>query len=130
MAGTSVGAILYACRTFEPSTVLVVMASDILIGLAYLNIGMVFMSFIFWALWKKWSFDRIRITLAAILSPALFIMIGLFIFSCGTTHLAHVLVTLYGPNDFVEMVSRLPTMIVSVITAFLINRAFWLSVRK
>lgn len=125
LTGTTVGAVLYGCRTFDPWMVLTILTSDFLIGASYFVIGGTFFGFVTRAQLRGWSIDRIRLTIAEAFSPPLLLMLGLFILACGGTHWAHDLVILFGPSDQLEAASRLPTMLVSVVTAVMVVRAFW-----
>ena len=120
-AGTSVSTILYSCRSFDPWLILATITSDLLLCFAYFNIGGAAVVFIFHGLHHGLHFPEIRLRIAESVSPALALMWGLFIIFCGMVHGVHAWTTLYGPDATAEAMLRVPTALVSVVTAIWVD---------
>ncbi len=92
------------CLLWEPALVWLHVISDIATGLAYYSIPIA----IFYFLYKRRDLPF----------PGLFVLFGIFIFSCGTTHLLAAYI-IYKPIYWTEGVVKAFTAFVSVISAFL-----------
>ncbi|MEK7991540.1 MAG: ATP-binding protein [Thiotrichaceae bacterium] len=93
------------CFQWDENLVRLHVISDATIGIAYFSIPFMLLYFII----KRNDLPF----------KALFLLFGLFIISCGTTHLLSIL-TLYEPYYWVEGIVKATTAVISAITAILL----------